>query len=126
MDPVPLTPHKNQPLLRRFRHAGNGIRIALQESSFRVELLAATVAEGTLMWMRPPLVWDVLITLMVILVLSAELFNTALEWTLDGLHPEHARFVQHAKDCAAAAVLLLSLASLLLYAALWLAWATPA
>ena len=41
-------------------------------------------------------------------MLAAELVNTALEHTLDGLHAEHAEFVRIAKDCAAAAVLVLS------------------
>ena len=53
---------------------------------------------------------------MIALVLAAELINTALEAALDGLHPEHARFVQVAKDCAAAAVLVLSGASVVVFA----------
>jgi diacylglycerol kinase (ATP) len=43
------------------------------------------------------------------LVLVAELINTALEATLDGLHPDQAPFVKLAKDCAAGAALVASM-----------------
>jgi diacylglycerol kinase (ATP) len=56
-------------------------------------------------------VWWVLLLLSCGLVLSAELFNTALEHTLDHLSPERHPAVKIAKDCAAGAVLLLSLTS---------------
>jgi diacylglycerol kinase (ATP) len=49
------------------------------------------------------------------LILAAELFNTALEHTLDGLHPEKANFVRLAKDCAAAAVMVLSFCSVIIF-----------
>jgi diacylglycerol kinase (ATP) len=52
---------------------------------------------------------------MVTLVLAAELFNTALEHALDGLHPQQAEFVRLAKDCAAAAVLVLSLGAVVVF-----------
>ncbi|WP_298128392.1 diacylglycerol kinase [Ferrovum sp.] len=110
---------KNLPLHERMRHALHGIGTAWQEASFRTELLAAVIAEGTLVWLKPPMIWDALITLMVALVLSAELFNTALERTLDGLHPQQAPFVKQAKDLAAGAVLILSLTSLILYGMMW-------
>jgi diacylglycerol kinase (ATP) len=43
------------------------------------------------------------------LVLSAELFNTALEHLADKLHPERDPAIKVAKDCAAGAVLILAL-----------------
>ena len=46
------------------------------------------------------------------MVLAAELFNSALEAALDRLHPERHPAIKVAKDCAAAAVLLLSLTAL--------------
>jgi diacylglycerol kinase (ATP) len=39
-----------------------------------------------------------------------------LEHALDGLHPQQAPFVRIAKDCAAAAVLVLSAASVVVFA----------
>ncbi|SIT47844.1 Diacylglycerol kinase (fragment) [Paraburkholderia piptadeniae] len=43
---------------------------------------------------------------MAMLVLAAELFNTALERLADHLYPEHHPAIGVAKDCAAGAVLL--------------------
>ena len=93
----------------RLRFALAGLREAFAgERSFRVQLLAALFAVGVLLWLRPPLLWAALVVTMIGLVLAAELVNTALEHTLDRLHAEHAEFVRIAKDCAAAAVLVLS------------------
>lgn len=49
------------------------------------------------------------------MILAAELFNTALEHTLDGLHPAKAEFVRLAKDSAAAAVMVLSFCSVIIF-----------
>lgn len=51
------------------------------------------------------------------LVLAAELFNTALENALDYLSPESHPAVAMAKNCAAGAVLLLSLTGVCVFAA---------
>ena len=79
----------------RLRFALAGLREAFAgERSFRVQLLAAACALGAILWLRPPLFWAALIVTMIGLVLAAELVNTALEHTLDGLHAEHAEFGQ--------------------------------
>ena len=51
------------------------------------------------------------------LILAAELFNTALENALDHLSPERHPAIQVAKDCAAGAVLMLSLSGLCVFVA---------
>jgi diacylglycerol kinase (ATP) len=100
----------------RLRFALAGLRGAfVAEPSFRIQLLAAAFAIGTLIWLRPPLVWTALVFVMIALVLAAELINTALEHMLDGLHPEQSKFIRIAKDCSAAAVLLLSVASAVVF-----------
>lgn len=100
---------KNQPLSKRMRFALEGLRWASSsEASFRTQLVAAVLALLATAAVRPALVWWALIVAFIVLVLAAELLNTALEQVLDGLHPEHADFVRLAKDCAAGAVLLLS------------------
>ena len=75
----------------------------------------ALFAGGIIFWLHPPLLWSALLVLMVALILAIELVNTALEELLDGLHPARAEFVQRAKDCAAAAVLVLSAASVIVF-----------
>ena len=49
---------------------------------------------------------------MVSLVIAAELINTALEQLADHLHPEQHPRIKIVKDCAAAAVLILSAGAL--------------
>jgi DNA-binding NarL/FixJ family response regulator len=56
----------------------------------------------------PPLIWTALVVIMIGAVLAAELLNTALEHALDAAHPEPSPLVKIAKDCSAAAVLVLS------------------
>lgn len=55
--------------------------------------------------------------LTIALVWSAELINTALEHLVDHLHPERHSAIKRVKDCAAGAVLVLSLASVAVFIA---------
>ncbi|HTT36430.1 MAG TPA: diacylglycerol kinase [Burkholderiales bacterium] len=107
---------KSHGLADGLRYALAGLREAYSsERNFRVQLLAAAFAVVTVLWLQPPLIWAALIGVMIGLVLAAELVNSALERTLDGLHPERAEFVRIAKDCAAAAVLVLSVTSVVVF-----------
>jgi len=110
-------PEKGLPFYRRVRFAWAGVRDAWRlEASFRSQCLAALGALLALAVLRPGWLWSAIVVAMVALVLAAELINTALEAALDGLHPEQAGFVRIAKDCAAAAVLVLSGASVVVFA----------
>lgn len=97
---------KNAPFVRRLTWAWQGIRAAYAgERSFRTQAWASGAVVGVLCVLRPGWMWTAVIILLAVLVLMAELFNTALESLLDGLHPGHGDFVRKAKDCAAGAVL---------------------
>lgn len=115
---------KNRPFLERLRFALSGIAHALRaENSFRTHVAAAVAALAVLVWLRPRPVWWALVTLTIVVVLAAELFNTALEQLADRLHPEQHPQIRVAKDCGAAAVLVLSLGAVVVGAALLLdAW----
>jgi diacylglycerol kinase (ATP) len=107
---------KGKNFMSRLGFALNGLTAAFRsEPSFRAQLVAASGAVLTALWLRPPTIWLALVVVMVALVLAAELVNTALEHALDGLHSEQADFVRIAKDCAAASVLVLSLAAVAVY-----------
>lgn len=107
---------KGRPFHHRLGFALQGWRHAYRlEASFRFQSLAAIAAIAFTLWLGPPLYWLALVIVMVALVLAAELINTALEQILDGLHAEHAEFVKIAKDCAAGAVLVLSVAALAVF-----------
>lgn len=107
---------KGLPFHKRCTYACQGILNAFRnEASFRVELLLGAMALLFTAWLSPPPLWVALVVTMIALVLGAELLNTALERMLDGLHPTQAEFVRIAKDCAAAAVLVFSLASVMVF-----------
>jgi undecaprenol kinase len=112
---------KNRPFLERLRFALAGIAYALRaERSFRTHALATAAALAALIWLRPAPVWWALVALTTVVVLAAELFNTALEQLADRLHPEQHPQIRVAKDCGAAAVLVLSMGAVVVAAALLL------
>jgi diacylglycerol kinase (ATP) len=107
---------KNRPFKDRLKFAWNGVFWAwTHEASFRFQVVSAlgmiffTGAAGATPF------WWALILLTIGGVLSLELVNTALEALLDRVHPEIHPLIQIAKDCAAGAVLLQSLVSLLVF-----------
>lgn len=110
---------KNQSFAARLRCALAGLAHgASTERSLRTQLVAFALALAALGWWRPAPVWWALVLVASGAVLAAELLNTAIEGLADLVHPgQHAR-VRALKDCAAAAVLVVSLAALGVAAAL--------
>ena len=107
---------KNKPIHLRLGFALNGILFALKnEASFRTQLLAAIAIVTVMVILRPAPVWWGIILLTTGAVLAAELFNTALEKTLDHLHPARHPQIKLAKDAAAGAVLVLGLTAVLVF-----------
>ncbi len=103
---------KNQPFHKRLGFALQGISAAWRtEASFRQQCLAALAVLVFLGWCRPAPLWWALLLLNCGIVMAAELFNSALEQMLDRLHPEQHPAIKIAKDCAAAAVLMLSISA---------------
>ena len=101
---------KNQSFRARVNHAGAGLCAAWHsERSFRTQGIMALVTGVVMGVLQPALIWWALVGTMIALVLAAELINTALEHLVDHLHPERHPRIKIVKDCAAAAVLLLSL-----------------
>ena len=97
---------KNRHLLHRFGYALDGLRYVWgSERSFRTEIGCALAAGIVLAILRPGWQWAALIVLCVMLVLGCELLNTALEALIDHIHPDVSPAIKHAKDAAAAAVL---------------------
>lgn len=100
---------KNEIFQRRLLFAWSGIRTALRnERSFRTQMWFAAAVAPALLILRPALIWWALVGITVALVLAAELINTALENLADHLHPEQHPRIKLVKDCAAGAVLVLS------------------
>jgi diacylglycerol kinase (ATP) len=112
MRDAPRSQHKSRPFRQRLGFAAAGIRaVLLRERSFRSQawLAAATLSAAALL--RPPLIWWALLALSIGLVLALECVNAALEYALDRLHPETHPEIGRARDAAAGAVLIASLAA---------------
>lgn len=100
---------KNRGMRQRFGFAWAGIAEAWRnERSFRIQTVFAIALPAVLLLLRVSAVWWALCVIIALLVLAAELFNTALESLIDHLHPEIHPAIKTAKDCAAGAVLVLS------------------
>jgi len=109
---------KNLPLTRRAGFAWQGVMQAVRgESSFRAHCLATLCVVLVLLWKRPEPLWWATLLLTCGVVLAAELINTALERALDHVSPQTHPAVRIAKDCAAGAVLVLSIAALAVFIA---------
>lgn len=105
---------KNRHFLARLGCAWSGVVSAWRgERSFRTQAVLALLLLPFMAWLQPALFWWAIVGMTVGLVLAAELFNTALEHLIDHLHPEIHPTIKIAKDCAAAAVLILSIVALI-------------
>jgi undecaprenol kinase len=109
---------KNQNFFKRLIFALRGLRSAwLSERSFRAQVVITIIVITTLFFLKASLQWWALIILVIGATLAAELMNTALEYMLDLLHPNYHSQIGRAKDCAAAAVLVLSCSAILIFIA---------
>jgi undecaprenol kinase len=107
---------KNQNLYRRIIFALQGLKSAwLSEKSFRAQILMTLIVLVSLLFLKATPIWWAIIILVIGATLASELINTALEFMIDLLHPDYHPQIGKAKDCAAAAVLVLSVSSILIY-----------
>ena len=112
-DPLPAL--KNRRFAERLGFALAGLRLVFRrEKSFRAQSRLALAALIVTLALRPGFLWAALILLSAAFVLALELVNSALEYGLDHLHPGFSSEIGAAKDAAAAAVLVASLAALLI------------
>lgn len=107
--------------LKRIRLAGvyafNGIVAAIRhEAAFRQELILAAVCLPTALMLDLMRAERVLLVMVTVLVLIAELINSAIEAVVDRVGLEHHELSGRAKDMGSGAVLL----SLLLWAYVWI------
>ena len=110
---------KNQSFFTRLGFAWSGLAHAVRaEHSLRFHLAALIAVLIALTIFRPEPQWWAIVVLACAAVIAAELFNTALEHLADHLHPDIHPSIRIVKDCAAAAVLITSLAALGVAAAL--------
>lgn len=103
-----------QNFFKSFRHAFSGIVIAFSENqNLFIHSLIATAVIGTAIILGFSQTDFVFILVMIVLVLSAEMINTAIEEVVNLLVKEHREEAKIAKDVSAGMVLFISLAALI-------------
>jgi diacylglycerol kinase (ATP) len=121
--PEPLLTMKNRGFLERLGFALAGIATVFRrERSFRTQAVLAAAAAMLTLVLAPGAIWFALVMLTVGLVLALEMMNAAIEYLLDLLHPEIAEEIKAAKDAAAGAVLVGSIAALCVAGAMLLSY----
>ncbi len=115
------SPYKGKTGLKRivnaFHYSLDGLKAALRyEDAFRQEMLLALVLIPVALFLPVSGVGKALMVGSVMLILIVELFNSAIEATVDRISLEKHQLAKRAKDVGSAAVLL----SLINAAAIWL------
>ncbi|MDO8561243.1 MAG: diacylglycerol kinase family protein [bacterium] len=91
--------------IRSFRYTFTGLRIAWEEeSNFRFHIVFGAATFILALALRLSTTEFLIVLSMIGLVLTAELFNTALEELCDKFQPTHDPHIAKIKDLAAAAV----------------------
>ena len=118
MQPVRLPPRakriSDSRFWRAFNHAFAGIMYATRtQPNMRVHLAAAALALFATLYLRLDRVYVAVIVIVIALVLVLELLNTAIEAIVDLMTVAHHPLAKIAKDAAAGAVLIASMAALI-------------
>lgn len=105
-----MTKFKTQNFISKVENARHGINIALRaEKNLRIHTIIASfvVVAGLLLEVGTSKFCILLLT--IAMVISAEMFNSALEFSIDALYRnKYSKLVQFAKDISAGAVLFVS------------------
>lgn len=99
---------KNKTGIRnKFKYAFNGVIVAFRtQSSFRIHIMSAVFAYALGLALGISIISWIFINTSILLVIIAELFNTAVERICDFVHKEHNKLIMIIKDISAAAVLI--------------------
>lgn len=104
---------KGHPFTARLGYAMAGLRAAWRmEKSLRTHAVATVLIVSLLVLTRAPALWWAVMALTIGAVVASELLNTALEVLADHLHPHKHPAIGLSKDVAAGAVLVSSVAAL--------------
>ena len=110
---------KNRPFLQRLGFACAGLVVGWRrERSLRTHFMFAALAGLALLVLRPAPIWWAMVAVVIAAVLALELVNSAIEAVIDLLHPELHPEIKIIKDMVAGAVLITSLAALVVALAL--------
>ena len=100
---------------KSFRYAFSGLKVLLTtQHNARIHGAASVLVIGAGLFFRLNRMEWCWIILAIVSVWTAEVFNTALEFLADAVHPEEHPLVGKAKDAAAGAVLLSAFGAVLI------------
>ncbi len=105
--------------IKSFYYAFKGLKVMVNEPNFLIHLVAAAVAIAAGFYFDiSPLEWLAVI-LVIALVLSLEMINTAIEKLSDFVSPDKNDKIKIIKDVAAGSVLLAAIASVVIAAVIF-------
>ncbi|MEB1807581.1 MAG: diacylglycerol kinase family protein [Bacillaceae bacterium] len=108
-------------LLRSFVYAWTGLKYVIRsEQNMRIHLIMSAVVIALAFILNVPLTQKIILLLVVGMVLSLEVMNTAIERTVDMITEEYHPQAKVAKDIAAGAVFIFSIISVLIGLAIFL------
>ena len=110
-----MTKYKKQNFSNTFRNARKGMRLTFKsERNIRVHLLIAAFVLAMAFCFHFSVTKFCILLLTISAVISAEMFNSAIEFSLDAIfHNKYSRMVGMAKDIAAGAVMIVSISAVL-------------
>ncbi len=104
---------KSESFFDAFSHAFNGVVLALKtELNLRRQLLIMFIVLISAFFLGVSLNGLVLLILASAVVVVSEMFNTALEYIEDVIHPEYHDALKRSKDASAGAVLIASIVAI--------------
>ncbi len=111
-----MTKFKKQNFSSTFRNARKGMRLTLKsERNIRVHFFVAALVLVSACCLNFSITKFCILLLTIAAVISAEMFNSAIEFSLDAIfHNKFSRMVGMAKDIAAGAVMVVTITAIMI------------
>lgn len=111
-----MSKFKKQNFSSTFKNARKGMRLTLKsERNIRIHLVVAMLVLLSAYYFNFSLVKFCILLLTIAAVISAEMFNSAIEFSLDAIfHNKYCRMVGMAKDIAAGAVMVVTIVAVMI------------
>jgi len=108
-------------LINSFKYAIEGFMSSFKtERNMKIHILAMAVVVALGFYLKLTLIEWSFITISIVLVIGAELFNTSIETIVDMVSPEKNPKAKLAKDISAAAVLVLAIGAMIIGAIIFI------
>ncbi len=111
-----MTKYKKQNFSNTFKNARKGMRLSLKsERNIRIHMFVGAFVLASAICFSFSITKICILLLTISAVISAEMFNSAIEFSLDAIfHNKYSRMVGMAKDIAAGAVMVVTITAVLI------------